>query len=415
MSRDSKRDYLLAADSSSSGAGPSDDYIAYSSGSDGSSSAVAAGRRRKYVTAAVIGAVVCVLLVAIIGYAMWRDKTGGDADGVPALADSYRLPWNVLPSWYDVSLRVDLERMEFGGRVTVGVRVVNHSMPALVLHSMLLAISNVTIHVNSGELVPAGSYKHYTYRQDELVGTQYLVIQAVDGYQFEVTDAMNVTVHFSRSLPNNTSSGLYATHYRSRDEQTVWVAATQFEPTHARRAFPCFDEPAMKAVFKVSMEVKQGLVPLSNAPQQAMPVTIDGGFQRVHFHWTKPQSTYLLAFAVTDFAYINATLHDAIQQPSYPFRVWGRKDRVYTESQDYADRAFKVQEWFATYLDQPFPLAKQDQIAVSSRLCTHTTLHPTTIRLSMLADWRYTFTRYVGMLYGCRFPGKVGRWRTTGW
>ena len=360
--KDDKSQYLLD-DSSSSG--PSDEYIAYTSGDDVASS-TAATTRRKYIIAGVITAAVALLLVLIVGYAMYKKGEPDSPDGsVPALADSYRLPSNVIPSRYELLLRVDLDRFEFGGVVTAHARIVNNSMPAFVMHAMGLNISNVTVHVNGSQVAPS-QYKYYLYRQDELVGTQYLVIQGLDAYEFPVTDSLAVTVHFYRALPTTSANGLYATSYQNNQGQTVWVAATQFEPTHARRAFPCFDELNMKAVFKVALEVKTGLVALSNGKWGAA-TNLGDGFTRQEFDSTAIQSSYLMAFAVCDFDYINATLVGVSQQPSYPFRVWGEKGRIQAEGQELANRGFKVQEWFASYFDQKFPLAKQDQIGVPNK------------------------------------------------
>ena len=367
MPRSDKSQYLL--DDSASSSAPSDDYIAYASGEDASTAARSAVRR-KYIIAGVVCVVVLVLLVAVIGYALYRkDEAGSGDDGVPAIADSYRLPGNVVPYHYELSLRIDLASFVFGGVVTAYVRVLNNSMPAFVMHAMQLTVTDVSIVLGDNSTVPSTSYKYYTYRQDEQVGTQYLVVQGVSGYVFPVTDAMAVQVRFSRPLPTNSSSGLYATSYVNAQAQTVWVAATQFEPTHARRAFPCFDEPGMKATFKVALEVGTGLVALSNGNRSQAAVDVGGGFQRQEFDVTARQSSYLMAFAVCDFEHIDAALPGnwPWPKPSYPFRVWGRKGKVKTQSQDYADRAFMVQEWFAQYLNQPFPLAKQDQIAVPNK------------------------------------------------
>ena len=369
MPRDGKSQYLL--DDSSSSSAPSDDYIAYASGEDGSS-ATRTAARRKYIIAGVVAAVVAVLLVAIIGYAMYKKDDepgggGGSPHDVSTIINSYRLPGNVVPSRYEVRLRIDIDGLQTAGYVTAHVNITNYTMPAIVMHALGISVDGVNI-TNNGSAVESSRYKYYLYSQVEGSGYQYLVFEGVDGFEFPVTDSMAVTVQFHRNLPNNSSSGLYATSYiNNQTQQQTWVAATQFEPVHARRAFPCFDEPAMKAVFKVWLEHKAGLVALSNGKISQPARDIGGGFLLQEFDDTAKQSSYLMAFAVSDFSHIAAQLVGVSTQPSYPFHVYGEKGRIEAYGQELANRGFKVQEWFSAYLQQPFPLAKQDQIGVPNK------------------------------------------------
>ena len=82
--------------------------------------------------------------------------------------------------------------------------------------------------------------------------------------------------------------------------ETKTMASTQFEAVDARRCFPCWDEPAMKATFSCTLIVDQGLTALSNMPETCSSL-LASGKRRVSFATTPKMSTYLLAFVVGEF------------------------------------------------------------------------------------------------------------------
>ena len=99
-----------------------------------------------------------------------------------------------------------------------------------------------------------------------------------------------------------TSSGAFiAVNTPRPDDETAYLAATQFEATDARRAFPCWDEPAAKASFQVTLEIPSGMIGISNTQIEEETPT-DGGSKLVRFAETPKMSTYLLAFIVGDMA-----------------------------------------------------------------------------------------------------------------
>ena len=105
----------------------------------------------------------------------------------------------------------------------------------------------------------------------------------------------------------------------TQDGEERFAATTQFESTDARRAFPCWDEPALKSTFSISVSAPKNRVALSNMPIiEETPDTDDPEAYRVcHFDKTPKMSTYLVAFIVGEFEAVEATTDDGIL-----VRVW---------------------------------------------------------------------------------------------
>jgi puromycin-sensitive aminopeptidase len=100
---------------------------------------------------------------------------------------------------------------------------------------------------------------------------------------------------------NDKLHGFYRSTYKGADGKDKPLASTQFESTDARRAFPCWDEPAFKAVFQVTLVIDEGLTAISNAGvarEYARPGT---GKKEVVFADSMKMSTYLVAFIVGEF------------------------------------------------------------------------------------------------------------------
>ena len=112
---------------------------------------------------------------------------------------------------------------------------------------------------------------------------------------------------------NNNMAGFYRSKYKPQVEPSKSVPiegeshlmfSTQFESSDARKAFPCFDEPNLKATFDVSIEIPDDQFALSNMPEKEVKKSPTFGRKVVLFERTPIMSTYLLVWAFGDFEYV---------------------------------------------------------------------------------------------------------------
>lgn len=162
-------------------------------------------------------------------------------------------------------------------------------------------------------------------------------------------------IDFTSTL-NDQLCGFYRSTYEVAGEKRI-MAATQFEAIDARRAFPCWDEPARKAIFEVSLVFPQHLSAISNMlPTQERMVGF--GLKNIHFAPTPPMSTYLLAMLVGEFEGIEDTTKTGIK-----IRVLTTPGK--SELGRYAlEEAIRVLESLHEYFDEPYPLSKLDLVAL---------------------------------------------------
>jgi aminopeptidase N len=102
---------------------------------------------------------------------------------------------------------------------------------------------------------------------------------------------------------NTDMAGFYRSNYTDADGKKQVMASTQFEALDARRAFPCWDEPAVKATFSVALIVPKELTAISNMPELSTTF-LPGGKKRVDFDISPKMSTYLVAWAIGHFDFV---------------------------------------------------------------------------------------------------------------
>lgn len=157
-------------------------------------------------------------------------------------------------------------------------------------------------------------------------------------------------------------AGFYRSSYKDKDGKTGYMATTQMEPTDARRAFPCFDEPALKAQFTITLVADKHMTCLSNmdvASEDEVDSAIGGGKKKaVTFNKTPAMSTYLLAFIVGELNYIET------KEFRVPVRVYATPASDIEHGRFSLDLAARTLEFYEKKFASEFPLPKMDMVAI---------------------------------------------------
>ncbi|EXJ83128.1 hypothetical protein A1O1_06747 [Capronia coronata CBS 617.96] len=148
-------------------------------------------------------------------------------------------------------------------------------------------------------------------------------------------------------------------------ENKHWLLTTHFEPCYAREAFPCFDEPHMKATFDLDLELSEDLTALSNMPQKSVQILTGEkkGLKRVCFETTPVMSTYLAAWAIGDFEYVEALTKRIYDGKRLPVRVYTTKGLT-KYAQFAVQEASRYLDYFSDIFGVDYPLPKCDHLVV---------------------------------------------------
>ncbi len=159
---------------------------------------------------------------------------------------------------------------------------------------------------------------------------------------------------FSGVLSSTEDAGVF-----HQQEGGDWYAMTQFEETDARRAFPCVDEPSSKIPWELTLRVPKDMVAVSNSPISSTEAAGEG-MKRVHFAPTKPLPSYLVAFGVGPYDFVDARPAGVNK---IPMRVYVPKGRA-AEAAYAARTSPEILETLEAYFGVPYPYEKLDMLAI---------------------------------------------------
>ncbi|RDW77149.1 hypothetical protein BP6252_05202 [Coleophoma cylindrospora] len=276
---------------------------------------------------------------------------GVEGSGMDVTQGREILPANVIPKHYHLTLEPDFEKFTFDGTVIIDLDVVEETT-SISLNTLELDIHSTKILSGSQTI---SSTPELTYNES----TQTTKVA------FEKTispgSKAQMEIKFTGQL-NDKMAGFYRSTYKNQDGSEGILATTQMEPTDARRAFPCFDEPALKAEFTITLIADKKLTCLSNmdvASESEIKSAMSGNMKKaVTFNKSPLMSTYLLAFIVGELNYIET------DKFRLPVRVYAPPSSDIEHGRFSLELAARTLEFYEKTFDSKFPLPKMDMVAI---------------------------------------------------
>lgn len=257
--------------------------------------------------------------------------------------DSVRLPEHIIPERYEILIRPNLKNFTFEGEETISLKLAKPTKE-IILHAADLEIEQTKYLDGKTEVEPTKT--DFNPKKETVTFT---FSQSLPGGEAKLS------LKF-RGVLNDKLRGFYRSKHLV-EGQEKYLATTQFESTDARRAFPCVDEPNRKAIFDVTLMVPQKAVAISNT----LPTKIaehESGYQIVKFSPTPKMSTYLLAFIVGDFEFIEAKTKSGVLVRV--FVTPGKK----SQAKFALETTRRALEFYEDYFKIPYPLPTMDVIAI---------------------------------------------------
>ncbi|KAI9183312.1 Aminopeptidase 2 mitochondrial [Blastocladiella emersonii ATCC 22665] len=303
--------------------------------------------------------IVVLLSILLIVRPKGTAPIGGGNGGSPVLIppggesgtwNAIRLPSHIVPIQYDLNFGtiVDGEfNSTFAGDAAIRL---NFTKPSnfVAVHAVGLNLTNVALAVDANTtLVPV--------RHEVNTARQYHVFV----FDRAVSTVATLRIHYAGKIDRSLRGYYLAKYIDTETGAPNWIATTQFEATDARRAFPCLDEPAMKATFEITMSTQSHLHALSNMHVVSRDIAIPNGVavadkyaltKTYKFAPTPRMSSYLVAFIVSDFESTSATSKGGVT-----VSVWTQPG--ITSMGEYAARVgAAVLDYYEILLGIPFPM-----------------------------------------------------------
>jgi len=254
---------------------------------------------------------------------------------------SGKLSNNIIPINYNLLFEPSLKTFTFTGRAIVQIRI-RKGTSSIVLNSKDLKIVRAFLQHKKELFHP----KIHIYKEKELLILKFNKSLHPSAY--------NLTIEFEGQLTDELS-GFYRSKY-TQNKKIKYLATTQFEAPYARKAFPCFDQPDMKATFDLSLLIDRKLSAVSNMPVKYEE--FQGNKKLISFDRTPMMSTYLLYMGIGEFEYLHDIYDNRVRLRIVTTKGKSKQGRFALELTK------KFLKYFEDYSEVHYPLPKLDLIAI---------------------------------------------------
>lgn len=261
---------------------------------------------------------------------------------VPPPAAGFRLPADARPIAYRVTLTVDpaAESIAGTGEIDIERRTAGG---VLYLSAHELAIDGAALIAGAARLPLTVT----------AVANEMIALLPADPRATLPAGVVTVQLSWKARVHRDDTQGAF-----SQKNDGAWFAFSQFEPTSARRVFPCFDEPGFKVPWQLTLQVPTGLVALSNTPVES-ETSIADGLTRVRFAATPPLPSYLIAYTVGPYEMVDA----GTTRGGAPVRVAVPRGHA-AEATIPVEDTIPILSLLEDYFGSPYPYAKLDLVPI---------------------------------------------------
>lgn len=323
-------------------------------------------------------------------HAQDNDNQGGGATTSCGGSNNKRtislLPTHFKPHHYDLVIEPNFDTFRFEGQVSITIsrrdpveHVMNDSSITMHCDDIEIEQSSICLRAKTAKTEKTGEQQKTAAEEDknsasiQVVSVQYDKVEQTVKFSFDSdrfnqsnlaeNDMFVLQMRYTGIL-NDKMCGFYRSQYRdSVTGEKRWMATTQFEAADARRAFPCFDEPALKSTFAVTLIVPEHMdaiscMPIVETAEHLLPDKKMAIKKRVVYDTTPVMSTYLLAFVIGEFDYI-----EQVSKHDKRVRVYTQRGKTHL-GQFALHVAVGSLDFFTDLFQFDYPISKMDLLAI---------------------------------------------------